>query len=83
MLITYDPEANAVYIKLVDAQQADHGVELEDGVIADVDAQGHVVGIQVLDATHRLGPDPLNVRLVYLGPDGQEQPRPGHVARTS
>jgi uncharacterized protein YuzE len=56
--ITYDPEVDALYIEPRKATAAD-SVDLEDGVTADLDAEGHVIGLEVLDARERLGGDAL------------------------
>lgn len=56
--ITYDPEVDAIYVELRKAKPAG-SVDLEDGVTADLDAEGHVIGLEVLDASERLGADPL------------------------
>lgn len=58
MKITYDPEVDALYIELRKAKPAG-SIDLEDGVTADLDAEGHVIGLEVLDASERLGADPL------------------------
>ncbi len=58
MRITYDPEGDALYIELRRATPAD-SLDLEDGVTADLDAQGHVIGLEVLDVRERLGRDAL------------------------
>lgn len=66
MRISYDPQADALYIQVRAIPPAD-SVDLEEGVTADLDAEGHVVGLEVLDATERLGPDALtNVALERL-----------------
>ena len=68
MRITYDPEADALYIELRDARAADN-VDLEDGVSADLDAEGRVLGFEVLSARRRLGGDPLdNIAIERLTP---------------
>ena len=54
MKITYDPEANAIYIQLREVEPVD-SKDIEEGVTADLDATGHVVGIEILDARERLG----------------------------
>jgi uncharacterized protein YuzE len=56
--IAYDPEVDALHIELRTATAAD-SVDLEDGVTADLDAEGHVIGLEVLDARERLGGDAL------------------------
>ncbi len=59
MKITYDLDANAVQIILRTGRAFEDSIELEEGVTADLDGDGHVVGIEILDARERLGPDPL------------------------
>jgi len=56
--ITYDREADALYIELRRATPAD-SLDLEEGVTADLDAEGHVIGLEVLDVRERLGHDAL------------------------
>ena len=58
MHITYDPEADALYIELHSAPAVDN-VDLEDGVSADLDAEGHVLGFEILGARQRFQADPL------------------------
>jgi uncharacterized protein YuzE len=64
--ITYDPEADALYIQLRDLPPND-SVDIEEGVTADLDSAGHLIGIEVLDARERLGAPALaNVSLEQL-----------------
>ncbi len=66
MRITYDPEADALYIQLRSGNPED-SLDLEDGVTADLDADGHVIGLEILDARERLGSDSLtNIALEQL-----------------
>ncbi len=58
MKITYDPEGDALYIALRDVPAAD-GIDIEDGVSVDLDAEGHIIGIEILDASERLTPEDL------------------------
>ena len=58
MRITYDPEADALYIDLR-TTRAEDSVDLEEGVTADLDADGHVIGLEVLDAREKLGDEAL------------------------
>jgi uncharacterized protein YuzE len=58
MKITYDPEADALYIELRDVRAHD-SVDVEEGVTADLDEKGHIIGLEVLDASERLSPDEL------------------------
>ena len=59
MIITYDREADALYIHLTETKPA-RGIDIEEGVTADLDAEGHLVGIEILDASARLGPEQLH-----------------------
>jgi uncharacterized protein YuzE len=60
--MTYDPEADAIYI-YVGRGNIDH-TEEAGPFIYDVDAQGRVVGIEILDASAVLAPgDWRNARL--------------------
>ena len=53
MKIEYDPEVDALYIELRDVY-ADHSIDIEEGVSVDLDADGHIVGLEILDASERL-----------------------------
>lgn len=52
MKITYDPEADAVYI-LFEKRKPSHAVEIEEGISYDVDEKEHLIGIEILDASKR------------------------------
>ena len=54
MQITYDAEADAMYIELQDAKPADN-VDIEEGVLADLDREGRIIGLEILDARERIG----------------------------
>ncbi|MBI4232973.1 MAG: DUF2283 domain-containing protein [Chloroflexi bacterium] len=54
MKIEYDKEVDALYILLRDVKPADT-MDVEEGVTIDLDEEGHIVGIEILDATERLG----------------------------
>jgi uncharacterized protein YuzE len=58
MRITYDNEADALYIKLREAENHD-SFDIEEGVIVDLDGDGHIIGLEILDASVRLTPDEL------------------------
>ena len=51
-------EVDALYILLTDVKPVDT-MDVEDGVTIDLDDQGHIVGMEVLDATERLGLESL------------------------
>lgn len=59
MRITYDPEVDALYIELKSTPPVD-SIDLAEGVTVDLDADGLVVGIEVLDAKRRLGDEALD-----------------------
>ena len=48
----YDPAADAMYIRLADGTVADSD-EVRDGVVLDYDANGRVLGIEVLNLSRR------------------------------
>jgi uncharacterized protein YuzE len=56
--IEYDPEADALYIQIREAHPDDN-IDIEEGVTVDVDEHGHIVGVEVLDASKRLSPSDL------------------------
>ena len=66
MKVTYDPEVDALYILLRDVK-SDDTLEVEQGVIVDLDPDGHIVGLEVLDASKRLTPTELT-NLFYQNP---------------
>ena len=54
MRIEYDNEVDALYILLKDSTPVD-ARDVGTGVTADFDEQGHIVGLEVLDAAEKLG----------------------------
>jgi uncharacterized protein YuzE len=58
MKIAYDPEGDVLHIQLRDETPAD-SVDIEEGVTAELDSKGHLVAIEVLDASQRLTPEEL------------------------
>ena len=55
MTLRYDPEADAVYIKLADGVY-DESEEVSPGVILDFTLDGQVMGIEILNASKTLAP---------------------------
>ena len=53
MKITYDAEVDALYIRFREATVTTK--HLAEGLAADYDAEGHLAGIEILDALKRLG----------------------------
>ncbi|GJQ24759.1 hypothetical protein BIY37_10290 [Candidatus Brocadia sapporoensis] len=59
MKIEYDKEADALYIQLKEVRVFDN-IDIEDGVTIDVDEKGHIIGIEILDATKKLSRESLS-----------------------
>ncbi len=59
MLITYDSEADILYIELRPVP-AENSTDIEEGVTALLDLDGHIVGLEILDASDRLGKEQLH-----------------------
>lgn len=53
MKIEYDPKADAMYIRLLAGEVADSD-EVREGVVLDYDADGRVIGIEMLDVSRRV-----------------------------
>ncbi|HSB79663.1 MAG TPA: DUF2283 domain-containing protein [Candidatus Methylomirabilis sp.] len=54
MKIEYSKQVDALYIHLREAPVAESR-DVEDGITLDFDAEGHLVGLEVLDASERMG----------------------------
>lgn len=55
MKLEYDPQADAIYIRLKDAEIATTR-EVEDNLILDLDATGRMIGIELLFVSDYLAP---------------------------
>ena len=59
--ITYDCEADALYIQFRDAEWGGN-VEIEQpGIVADLDDVGHLIGLEILSARRRIGESVLGI----------------------
>ena len=58
MQITYDTKADALYIKFHDGEFVTNK-EVEEGIILDLGKDDVLLGIEILDASTRLGPEDL------------------------
>jgi len=58
MKITCDKQVDAIYIGLSNLKPAGV-IEVADGINIDVTSKGKVVGIELLDATHKVSLDTL------------------------
>ncbi len=66
MRIEYDKEADALYIQLREVG-LDDNVDIEEGISVDLDANRHVVGIEILDASRKLSlSDMVNITIQNL-----------------
>lgn len=52
MKIEYDPEVDALYVRLNDSKIIE-SEEVQPGIILDFDENGKVSGVEVLNASHR------------------------------
>ena len=52
MKLEFDPKAGAAYFEISSAQ-VERTEEIEPGINADYDAEGHLVGIEVLSVSKR------------------------------
>jgi uncharacterized protein YuzE len=64
--IEYDKEADALYIQLREAY-VDDNIDIEEGVTVDLDEKGHIVGVEILDASKKLSlKDIVNITIENL-----------------
>ena len=69
MKIEYDREVDALYIRLQDKYVA-RTIEIEEGLNIDVDENGRLIGLEVLDATERYAlTDIFNISTENLFPE--------------
>ena len=80
MIVTFDPEADALHIRFkeVPVEESD---EDKSGLILDYDADGNVVGIEILNARRQVD-NPFSLNYEMLGPSPEEttQDRQGEHA---
>lgn len=77
MKISYDPEVDALSIIFRSAECLTR--ELEEGIALDIDEEGRVAGIEVLDFVHRFG-DHATLRQVVLEGMGPAMSSPSGTA---
>ncbi len=66
MKIEYSKDVDALYIRLREAQIED-SMDIEEGVTVDLDEKGHIVGIEILDASEKMNlTDLVNVSIENL-----------------
>lgn len=59
MKVTYDPEADAMYVKLTDEKFSKNKI-IDNNTILDVDKNGNVIGIELLFVSKHLPKDFLS-----------------------
>jgi len=60
MRLKVDRESDALYFRL-DESAIVESEEVQPGVILDFDAQGHVVGVEILNLSSRVAPERLRI----------------------
>jgi len=66
MKIEYSKGVDALYIRLREAKIVD-SVDIEEGVTVDLDEKGHIVGLEILDASEKLDvADLVNISIENL-----------------
>jgi uncharacterized protein YuzE len=66
MKIEYSKDIDALYIRLREVQIED-SMDIEEGVTVDLDGKGHIVGIEILDASEKMNlSDLVNVSIENL-----------------
>jgi uncharacterized protein YuzE len=58
MKLEFDPAADAAYFE-ISAAEVETTREIEPGIMADYDADGHLVGIEILSVSKRARPQSL------------------------
>ncbi len=61
MRIEYFPDTDSLYIELADRPGTDTR-EIEEGIVLDIDDQGHAVGLDIDQASKHLSLKKLNLR---------------------
>lgn len=80
MKLTLDPEADALYLRLNEAEIAD-SEQVAPGVVLDYDAQDTVVGVELLHVSKRAGK--VDLRRLLFETLGASSPEAMTVRETS
>ncbi len=65
MKINYDPQADAIYIELLNKHAVDNQ-DINNDVSVDFDEDGNVIGIEVLNASDNLGKALFNIEFTQI-----------------
>ena len=69
MKIEYDREVDALYVRIQEKYVA-RTLEVDEGINIDFDAEGRLIGLEILDATERYAlTDIFNIATENLFPD--------------
>ena len=74
MRLKVDAEADALYFRLDEEQVIENSEEVQPGIILDFDAQGQVVGVEILDLSARIAPAGLKMMRLDAGGTRTEIP---------
>lgn len=61
MKLKIDRESDTLYFQLDETTKILGSEEVEPGVILDYDENGHVIGIEMLNLSSRIGPERLRI----------------------
>ena len=65
MKVTYDPETDILTIRLKEVQISESD-EFQSGIVADLDTDGNIIGLEIFDASDRVT-DPQNLVFESMG----------------
>ncbi|MBI4767553.1 MAG: DUF2283 domain-containing protein [Deltaproteobacteria bacterium] len=66
MKVEYSKNIDVLYIRLREAEIGD-SIDIEEGVTVDLDEKGHIVGIEILDASEKMDiSDLVNINIENL-----------------
>ena len=60
MKVSYDKESDAMSIHMVEAEVS-WSQEIADGVIVDIDKDGHIIGLEILNASSKVPLDKITL----------------------
>jgi uncharacterized protein YuzE len=72
MRVTYDPEADVLYLRLREGT-VDESEEVAPNLVVDLDERGLALGIEIGAASRQLGGNPLTLSVELLRPEPAEK----------
>jgi uncharacterized protein YuzE len=77
MRLTYDPAADLLYLYLTDrasgAPEVARTKEAAEGLMLDYDAEGRVIGVEILAVSSRPGANPMQMAFEVLTADREAE----------